>query len=473
MGINNRQRRAAKARQRRHQHRTQGRTQGRAGGNAGWAPGASGLLPPTIEELLLAAAEADLLGVDQIRTVSVELLLERPPRHVAAVAGAQLERRLAAAWHFGWQPADIARVAARRLEATGRDIVTAAMASQARSYAAIGATAAPAWMAQLDEAGACPHQADDTGAVLLRGENWVDTLLAGIGALSLLLSLPQLPCLVDPPERWRSGTVVDDGSLPPAMLERIRALLAKAESTTFEAEADALTAKAQELMARHRIDQALLDASRAASGGPTARPVGRRLGVDDPYAEAKAALLAGIASANGGHAVWSKGLGFSTVFAHRGELDSIEALFTSLLVQATAALRREGSRSDRWGRSRTTRFRRSFLAAFAQRITERLHEAAAAAVEQAEAESEAEARRARSEAGAEASETAPSAGALVPLLQARDQASRDAAEEAFPEMTFFSPSASDREGWAAGRLFGDRADLGLGPGLQEGARRAG
>ena len=37
------------------------------------------------------------------------------------------------------------------------------------------------------------------------------------------------------------------------MLERVRALLAKAESTTFPEEADALTAKAQQLMTRHAL----------------------------------------------------------------------------------------------------------------------------------------------------------------------------------------------------------------------------
>jgi hypothetical protein len=39
------------------------------------------------------------------------------------------------------------------------------------------------------------------------------------------------------------------------MLDRVRALLAKAESTDFPQEADAFTARAQELMARHRIDR--------------------------------------------------------------------------------------------------------------------------------------------------------------------------------------------------------------------------
>ena len=40
----------------------------------------------------------------------------------------------------------------------------------------------------------------------------------------------------------------------PKITERVRALLAKAESTTFPDEAEAFTAKAQELIAQHAID---------------------------------------------------------------------------------------------------------------------------------------------------------------------------------------------------------------------------
>ena len=122
------------------------------------------------------------------------------------------------------------------------------------------------------------------------------------------------------------------------------ALLAKAESTNFAAEAEAFTAKAQELMARHRIDRAVLDQGAQNS---TEGPVGRRIAVDDPYAEAKTLLLGGIADANGCRAVWSKDLGFTTVFGFPDELDWVEERFTSLLVQSVAALRREGPKQDR------------------------------------------------------------------------------------------------------------------------------
>ena len=54
------------------------------------------------------------------------------------------------------------------------------------------------------------------------------------------------------------------------------------------------------------------------------------------------------------------------------DLDAVELLFTSLLVQASAALQRAGGKRDAAGRSRTRSFRQSFLVAYAVRIGERL-----------------------------------------------------------------------------------------------------
>src|ERR1035437_9378523 len=59
------------------------------------------------------------------------------------------------------------------------------------------------------------------------------------------------------------------------ILGKIRALLAKAESTEFTEEAEALSARAQELMAKYSIDHALL----AAEAGRKDEPASRRLPV--------------------------------------------------------------------------------------------------------------------------------------------------------------------------------------------------
>lgn len=229
--------------------------------------------------------------------------------------------------------------------------------------------------------------------------------------------------------------------LPDGLLDKVRALLAKAEATSFDGEAEAFTAKAQELMTRYRIEHALLDAGKTVG---REEPFGRRILIPDPYAEAKAILLANIADANGCTAVWSKGLGFTTVFGFTTELDAVDTLFASLLIQATGALRRHGAKRDAFGRSRTKRFRRSFLLSFAVRIGQRLEEAVAATV-----------FAARAEVGAE----------LVPVLADRDGAARAAADAAFPETRRLAPLATDGEGWYAGRVFADEADLASGPRL--------
>jgi Protein of unknown function (DUF2786) len=231
---------------------------------------------------------------------------------------------------------------------------------------------------------------------------------------------------------------MSNAELPERVLDTVRALLAKAESTQFEAEAEAFTAKAQELMARHRIEQAMLG-PREPSGRN--EPLSRRVLVPAPYAQAKATLLAHIAQANGCSAVWSKELGFTTVFGFGPELDAVDTLFASLLVQATGALRRHGAKFDSLGRRRTKRFRRSFLLSFAVRIGERLEATVAAAVSDA-----------RVELGAE----------LVPVLADREARARAAAEAAFPEIRRVAPVITDGDGWYAGRVFADLVDLAVG-----------
>jgi hypothetical protein len=218
------------------------------------------------------------------------------------------------------------------------------------------------------------------------------------------------------------------------VLAKVRALLAKAESTTFEEEADALTAEAQELMARHAIDHAMLHGAEAGEV-----PGGRRVGIDDPYPRGKANLLAEVANANRCRTLWYEQFGFASVVGFPVDLDIVEVLYTSLLVQATRAMVAAGSRRDRWGRSRTRSFRLSFLVAFAGRIGERLTEATASAT---------------AEAGDH------HGGDLLPVLAGRRAEVDDAFEAAFPHTVSSPVSVTNDEGWAAGRVAADLAHLG-------------
>ncbi|MGX2996453.1 DUF2786 domain-containing protein [Streptomyces sp. JNUCC 64] len=214
-------------------------------------------------------------------------------------------------------------------------------------------------------------------------------------------------------------------------LTRIRGLLAKAEATTFPEEAEALSAKAQELMARHSVDEALL-AARAPEG---AAPGARRIGVDAPYETVKAVLLDTVATANHCRAVWNADLGFSTVVGFGSDLDAVELLYTSLLVQATAAMTRAEGGQRAAGRKRTKTFRQSFLAAYAHRVGDRLT---------------ATARRVTA--------TVPDS---LPVLAAREVAVADRTDRMFPrtESTRLR-GVTDEAGWHEGVRAADRASFG-------------
>lgn len=264
-----------------------------------------------------------------------------------------------------------------------------------------------------------------------------------------LTRLPQVVPVVVPPSAWRLAAAAGpsvrppDEQVDPRMLERVRALLAKAESTTFEAEAEAFMGKAQELMARYAIDAAMVAAASASAGiGRLAAGVqARRLHLDDPYAKEKAQLLGAVASVNGGRVVWHDGWGFATVVGFPVELDLVELTFTSLLVQMTRAMATAGSSG---GRTRSPAFRRAFVLSFAQRIQERLEEA-------------------RRRATAEAAEHY--GGSLVPVQAERRAAVQQRADEWFPDTVPMRSRSVDAGGWYAGRSAADLARLE--PGLDE------
>ena len=229
-------------------------------------------------------------------------------------------------------------------------------------------------------------------------------------------------------------------SLPQGVLDKVRALLAKAESTTFDAEAEAFTAKAQELMARHRIDRAVFDV-----GGRQRpeEPASRRFGVGDPYADAKAMLLANVADANGCRAVWSKGGVHDRVRVRRRARRGRRAVHLAA---------RAGHRRAAPGGIEVRRIRTEPHHSFPAIVPGRLCHPHRAATPR-------DRRRHRRSAVAE------TGSALVPILAARAGAASAAAEAAFPDTRRFRPSVTDGEGWHAGTRFADQADLSTDPEL--------
>jgi Protein of unknown function (DUF2786) len=403
------------------------------------------------------------------------LAIERAPGWTQAVSRSIVEylrASVATAWQRGWQPAELARHVGRELSAQHAAMVADMITAEMLGYAA--ATVDRRWAAQ---AAALEAAAPGKGAwwgsdgeylrawyALGRDAEFIAAVATAVETLHAFRHLPALEKLLPLPGAARPAAAATSGAdaapargapanAAPAderMLSRIRALLAKAESTEFAQEAEALSGRAQELMAKYSIDHALL----AAETGQTETPGGRRIAVDNPYEAPKATLLQIVAQANRCRVVWSRELGLVTVIGFPADLDAVELLFTSLLVQANTAMLRTGGKRDGSGRSRTRAFRQSFLLAYAVRIGERLSEAA----DHAEREAVAEQRA----VGADAAGGGARKGAdLVPFLAARHRAVDDAVDEMFGATLTRSRSvrATDADGWNSGRAAADLASL--------------
>jgi hypothetical protein len=162
---------------------------------------------------------------------------------------------------------------------------------------------------------------------------------------------------------------------PGRLLERIRKLLAKAGNEGVSPpEAEALTAKAAELMAKYGIDRALL----AADQPETDRPADRIVTVENPWSRVKAHLLTGLATALRCQCVLLTGRDGLRVhiFGYGSDLERADILYTSLLVQMWHGL--VAAQVPDWASSPRA-WRRSWLLGFASAVTARVRAAEEAA----------------------------------------------------------------------------------------------
>jgi hypothetical protein len=349
---------------------------------------------------------------------------------------------LASLWEHGWQPADLLH-AARRLDGRSAALMAALITGQAHRTQAFD-RAPKLWLSQLhvaerDAAAArltaapVPTMVLAAAAQVRAGSAFVDAWTTVLRLASHLERLPALPQLVDPPSAWgrsRQRRSAASDSDRARVLNKIRALLAKAEATAYAAEAEALTAKAQDLMTRHAIDEALLHAH----DDDPVDVISLRIHISAPYPSEKVSLLNQVALANRCRLIWLEQFAIATLVGTPVDVDHVELLFTSLLVQATRAMVEAGtSRPGSFDRSAS--FRRSFLVSYAVRIGERLTESA---------------DKATSSYGTE----------LVPVMRRQAEAVDQEFERLFPN-TYQVGSGHhySQRGWQAGREAADRASL--------------
>ena len=219
------------------------------------------------------------------------------------------------------------------------------------------------------------------------------------------------------------------------VLNRVRGLLNKAESTEFEGEAQALREKAQRLIITYGLEKAL--------STPTAQQgeiTTIRIDFQDPFSDRKAYLLHRVSDAFGCNSISFYAPGgrrrtHATVVGYPSELEQVELIYTSLLLQAARELAALTITSSRQVRSQ----RSGFLFGFAERAGERLEAIYATAVEEAE------------------DDGAP--GAALVLVDRRD-AVKSAYESMFPDAKSGRVRVTNGNGYYAGRNSANRADLG-------------
>ena len=218
--------------------------------------------------------------------------------------------------------------------------------------------------------------------------------------------------------------------------ERVRKLLAQAEDASVtEAEAEAFNAKAAELIARHGIDAANLAAT-----GRSHDEIGHRvIAVEQPYARDKAQLLTSVADPLRCQTVHTHGPDryVVRVYGFTSDLERVELLYTSLLLQATRDL--VHVRPDGWGES-TAAYRRSWLAGFTSAVYTRL-------------------LRAERRASAEQPATESGTSTALVLRDRCDQVN-SAVRDAHPRLRSMRRRSLSGSGQTDGYHSGSRADLG-------------
>jgi len=226
---------------------------------------------------------------------------------------------------------------------------------------------------------------------------------------------------------------------PDRLLDRVRKLLAKAEAEGVTvAEAQALTAKAAELMAKYGIDRALLAATRP----ETDKPGNRIVDIYNPWARVQAHLFCGLAAALRCQCILLPARAGQRVhiFGYASDIERTDMLYTSVLIQMWHGLIAAGVPARADG---VRAWRRSWLLGFAAAVIAKVRTAEQRAEQAASAVPHGESSRA----------------ALV--LADRSLVIRQNVAHAYPR-TRKAKVTYTGSGYGAGYAQGKRADIGTG-----------
>jgi Protein of unknown function (DUF2786) len=245
------------------------------------------------------------------------------------------------------------------------------------------------------------------------------------------------PGSADPGPAGPGGRPATGSEAAAALLDRVRKLLTKAEADgVTAAEAQALTAKAAELMAKYGIDRALLAARRP----ETDHPADRQVDIDNPWARVQAHLLCGVAAAMRCQCVLLPRPDPGTrihIFGFASDIERTDVLYTSLLLQMWQGL--GSAQIPGWSRSPRA-WRRSWLLGFISAVVSRV-------------------RAAEQDATARATSPAADGNRMTLVLADRRQVIMRNIEHAYP-VTRKTQMTYSGSGYGAGYTEGQRADIG-------------
>lgn len=222
------------------------------------------------------------------------------------------------------------------------------------------------------------------------------------------------------------------------LLDKVRAMLALAESERdlgHEEAADSHTATAMRWMAKHGIDEKLAMARAHASH----KPIDKVFTIQAPYANTKNRLLAVVARALHCQPILMTTRGSAErvhVFGFESDIELVDLLYTSLLLQMSSAMARHPFPEWVSGRGLMAE-RRSFMFGFMGAVKPRL-EAAYALAE------------------AEADDSGTTGKELV--LASRDLAVKTAVDDMYPSLRSVRTTTTGRS-YKYGHAAGERANI--------------
>lgn len=271
----------------------------------------------------------------------------------------------------------------------------------------------------------------------------------GIAALEKIVSaLERLPSL----DEWNLLSADDLQDQETALLAgltsaqrkahyRIQRLLKKAESTTFEKEADALIHKAEALRQQYRIEMLLSD-SYSSGTQPDNSVTGTRVRLRAPWIRHQLRLLATVARVNSCETLLLTPSGIATVIGAPDDVTHVVDLFSSLNRQRDHFMKTSAGAREAQDTGETSSYRRSFMLAYTDRIGTLL-------------------RRAAEEVITNLADSAPSAPeAIVPALRERSLRARNTLDSLFPHTRRMTFTAHHSKGFRDGRDAAEHSHLG-------------